>query len=674
MPLDVTAWKQCIDKSISVLLVKISDLQAAIDSLTYIVVISLLELDAWGDISCAFPENDLRSRVIVTTRIQSVAKSCCSQPCDYVLNMKPLSDEDSRRLFYGRIFNSEEACPQKFKDVSIEILKKCGGLPLAIISISGLLASGSPNKDEWECVRNSLGSMNGTELTLEGMRQILNLSYKDLTCQLKTCLLYLGMYPEDYTIERSELEHQGIAEGFVCKQNGQDVEKISRNYFNELINRSLIQPVTFDKEGSVTECKVHDIMLDLILLKSAEQNFLTIVDGPQAITGLDYKVRRLSLRLDDASNATVLPGNITMSQVRSVMIFGRHSNVSPLSEFKFLRVLYADSNIEVNFIGLSKLYQLRYLMTRSIQLGLAHNIRFPSDAVHLPHLLHLSIGCNSMLPDGIGEMKSLVSLSGFSIQFNSLDNIKSLGELTNLTTLTLTSSDHFLFELYGNPHYHCDRDGIPRRIDLLGSSLRKLDRLESLYLYTCEDMDGLFASSPLPCSLQRIHTRETDWACWFSRVPNLIKEHHNLRELQLQVLQLPMDDVGILAELPSLVILELNIINHLTQMVVIYGGFPVLKCFGIGLSRASSLTFQAGTMPMLQRLQLNFSLSSDGPESSGPAGIEHLPALENVSAIIKHYHETESEKRSAESALRGTISIHSGKPHVEIYFSQIFIW
>jgi hypothetical protein len=620
-----------------------------------IVIDDIWDVQAWGVIKCAFPENDLGSRVIVTTRIQGVAKACCSHQYDHIFIMKPLSNENSRRLFIDRIFGSEEACPQQLSDVSVEILKKCGGLPLAIISISSTLASEGTNKKErWELVRDSLGS--GTNMTLEGVRQILNLSYKDLPCQLKTCLLYLGMYPEDYTIERSELEHQWIAEGFVSNENGQDMEKIAENYFNELVNRSLIQPTKFDFEGSVTECKVHDMMLDLILLKSAEENFLTLVDGPQAITELDYRVRRLSLRFDHTSNAAILLGSISMSQVRSVMIFGSSWNV-PLSEFKFLRVLFVDSDNKVNFTGLSKLYQLNYFSDRG------KFSSFPSDGVHLPHLLHLSIGPNSKLPDGIGYMKSLLSLYGFNILVNTLDNFSGIGELTSIRTLTVTGYNTD-YDDRGEENRHIDRGEENRHIDVLGSSLRKLCRLESLYLYPgLVDMDGLFASSPLPRSLQKLHTWQDEYTCWFSRVPNLIKEHHNIRDLQLQVMDLHKEDVGILADLPSLVILELKIINDLKEMVVINEGFPVLNCFGLAQNRASYLTFKAGAMTKLHMLKL----TSDNIRYL-PTGIEHLPALAKVSAHIKYYYQTESKRRGTESALRSYIRNHPGNPSLEVYF------
>ena len=145
------------------------------------------------------PENNNGSRVIATTRIQKVANECCSNCRQYVFNMKPLGDNDSRRLFFSRTFGSEEASHQRHKELSVDILKKCSGLPLAIISIASLLASKGNKMKSWEHIHKSLCSMSGAGLNLEGMRQILNLSYSNLPRHLKTCLLYLCMYPEDYT-------------------------------------------------------------------------------------------------------------------------------------------------------------------------------------------------------------------------------------------------------------------------------------------------------------------------------------------------------------------------------------------------------------------------------------------------------------------------------------------
>jgi disease resistance protein RPM1 len=69
--------------------------------------------------------------------------------------MENLGELHSRILFFKRIFGSEDHCPDMLKKVSSEILKKCGGLPLAIISISSLLASKPIVREEWEKVKRS---------------------------------------------------------------------------------------------------------------------------------------------------------------------------------------------------------------------------------------------------------------------------------------------------------------------------------------------------------------------------------------------------------------------------------------------------------------------------------------------------------------------------------------
>ena len=67
-------------------------------------------------------------------------------------------------------------------------------------TISSLLASQATKVEEdWEYVQNSIGSNVATD-RLEVMRQILNLSYKNLPPHLKICFLYLGAHPEDSVV------------------------------------------------------------------------------------------------------------------------------------------------------------------------------------------------------------------------------------------------------------------------------------------------------------------------------------------------------------------------------------------------------------------------------------------------------------------------------------------
>jgi len=119
-----------------------------------------------------------------------------------VYELKPLDAAHSKSLFFNRIFGSEDRCPLHLKEVSNGILKKCGGLPLAIITVASLLLTKVITKEEWEKMLKSIGSALEKYTDMEEMKKILLLSYNDLPYHLKTCLLYLGVFPEDYEIKR----------------------------------------------------------------------------------------------------------------------------------------------------------------------------------------------------------------------------------------------------------------------------------------------------------------------------------------------------------------------------------------------------------------------------------------------------------------------------------------
>jgi len=98
--------------------------------------------------------------------------------------MQPLSLENSRILMYRRIFGEEEKgkCPDEdLAEVSSKILSKCAGVPLAIITISSLLASKRRSKLEWYGVCNSVGTgLIKEDNNLDNMRKVLSLSYYDI--------------------------------------------------------------------------------------------------------------------------------------------------------------------------------------------------------------------------------------------------------------------------------------------------------------------------------------------------------------------------------------------------------------------------------------------------------------------------------------------------------------
>lgn len=176
-------------------------------------------------LNVVFLKNSGGSKIITTTRVSEVAKSCCIPYGGCVYNVMPLSTVDSERLFLRRIFGNGQQCPPHLKRISDKILEKCGGLPLAILAISGLLAT-NRQEDQWEQVENSIGHGLGSNPAVEGMMRILSFSYFDLNPCLRSCLLYLSIFPEDAKIHKKDLILRWIVEGFIPEERGQTMYEL----------------------------------------------------------------------------------------------------------------------------------------------------------------------------------------------------------------------------------------------------------------------------------------------------------------------------------------------------------------------------------------------------------------------------------------------------------------
>ena len=79
--------------------------------------------EAWNSIQHMFPQNDLGSRIITTTRIENVASACCNHRHDRIYKIEHLNNQDSRRLFFRRVFGTEDTCPEHFEKISEEIFR-----------------------------------------------------------------------------------------------------------------------------------------------------------------------------------------------------------------------------------------------------------------------------------------------------------------------------------------------------------------------------------------------------------------------------------------------------------------------------------------------------------------------------------------------------------------------
>ncbi|CAA2954603.1 disease resistance protein RPM1-like [Olea europaea var. sylvestris] len=93
---------------------------------------------AWEAIRYVLPNENNGSHVILTMRLMDVALSCSQDTNVYVYESNPLSEKESWILFCQKTFRGKP-CPTHLVEICKSILKRCGGLPLAIVSISGVL-------------------------------------------------------------------------------------------------------------------------------------------------------------------------------------------------------------------------------------------------------------------------------------------------------------------------------------------------------------------------------------------------------------------------------------------------------------------------------------------------------------------------------------------------------
>ncbi|MFQ6647059.1 hypothetical protein Gotur_020139 [Gossypium turneri] len=147
-----------------------------------------------------------------------------ADPCNTAMELSLLTDDESWNLLCRKAFPrskmGSQCSSEEFVKLGKEMVKKCGGLPLAIVALGCLLAT-KQSLAQWEMVHKNIhGHLN--ELPHQDrqygvVNRILVSSYNALPYPLKPCFLYLSHYPEDWEIPKKQLICLWIAEGFIPK-------------------------------------------------------------------------------------------------------------------------------------------------------------------------------------------------------------------------------------------------------------------------------------------------------------------------------------------------------------------------------------------------------------------------------------------------------------------------
>ncbi|MCE5166152.1 hypothetical protein HAX54_015174, partial [Datura stramonium] len=125
-------------------------LQKLLKGKRYLIVIDdIWTTRAWDDIKLCFPDCDNGSRILLTTRNVDVAEYASSGKPPY--HMRLMNFDEARSLLYKKVF-AKDSFPPEFEQLGEQIALKCGGLPLAIAVIAGLLSKIGKALSEWQSV------------------------------------------------------------------------------------------------------------------------------------------------------------------------------------------------------------------------------------------------------------------------------------------------------------------------------------------------------------------------------------------------------------------------------------------------------------------------------------------------------------------------------------------
>ncbi|KAK9144796.1 hypothetical protein Sjap_004699 [Stephania japonica] len=400
--------------------------------------------------------------IIVTTRLPIVADIA---GIAQAYELSPLHNDDCLLLFQSYAFkNVGDQSNQEFMEIGRQIVKKCGGLPLAARALGSLLRS-TRDIGQWERIRDS-EIWNLPEGKEDTILPALRLSYNYLSPRLRQCFAYCSLFPKDYEMEKEELILIWMANGLIPTDQRTDLGVVGNEIFNGLLWHSMLEGKWRDGDGNVKTCRMHDLLHDLAssILKSHCSH---LEYGSLGDLHIPDKARHFSVISETDSELHINQSRQSQQSLRTLMVDCSYPILVDFTHFTCLRTLHMTGAFELSkrLSAIGDLKHLRYLSLVSCRLE-----SLPKSIGKLGNLQILNLEDNDLqaLPSSIGDLKKLryLFLSGNS----SLTSLpKSIGGLKSLLALRVR---------------FCGLKALPE-------SITSLHSLRHLHTRGCYDLKGM---------------------------------------------------------------------------------------------------------------------------------------------------------------------------------------
>ncbi|XP_027773458.1 putative late blight resistance protein homolog R1B-17 [Solanum pennellii] len=259
----------------------------------YLIVLDdIWDVEAWENLGICFPQGECGSRVMVTTRIEQVAKHLQHHSHPYSLSF--LTSEESWELLEKKVFRGE-SCPPDLLEAGLQVALHCKGLPLTVVLIAGIIAKTEREASLWLEVAADLSSLALGEQSMK----VIQSSYDHLDDHLKPCLLYMALFPEDHKIPVDHLLKLWMAEEFVLNAGKENMEEACRVCMTDLLNRSLIMVSGMTFYRDVQYYSLHDVVREFCLRKLTEDKYMQLAVPFNPYQHLHSTISRLYIYIHD---------------------------------------------------------------------------------------------------------------------------------------------------------------------------------------------------------------------------------------------------------------------------------------------------------------------------------------------------------------------------------------
>ncbi|KAL3332777.1 hypothetical protein AABB24_033038 [Solanum stoloniferum] len=529
-----------------------------------IVIDDLWSNEAWDLMRRIFPNDYTKSRIILTTRLKNVADYASSSafpPYD----MSFLSLDDSWNLFTERLFR-EDPCPPQLEEVGKRIIQQCGGLPLSIVVIAGLLGNIGRTHDNWKNIEENLNS-------------------------------FFGSFPEDMEIHVSKLISSWIAEQFIKARSNTRLEVVAEEYLQELTDRSLILVGGRRANGRIKTCKIHDLLRQMCIREAQIENVVHFTNNDISDGINDHRRVIIPYLIQDYfrdhpkhRNGKITTRSLIFLGGQSYEVTGIYYWPYSISDFKLLKVLDA------------------------------HEIGFDFSRI-IPQLVHLRyVDARVNDPSSLAKLFNLQTIIIYS-QKKNLQLPPQIWTMSEIKHVDITDVDMPNPPLGGQPLFLNSLQTLAVKSSVV--VLKILRRIPNLNKLKINDVRSTEWNAFLDCLLvlQGLVTLNIQAAASLKSPFILSRDIFlpNLTKLSLNSTFFPWEDMAVLAKLPNLEVLKADNAFwgtdwKLDEDVV----FPKLNCLGVRHGNLERWEATSDNFPMLEQLNLSWlHFLEEIPESIG---------------------------------------------------------